>query len=188
MSENDEVIQYADEIDESAKNLTSVGPWSTQAKKDILLDESLQGFLEPIVSQRNVLLELGLRAPEVSIRVNPTEFQHVLRHLVRNSVRAMESSEETKEKKISVSSRPLSDGRVEILFQDYGPGISDEVRAAIFQRKTTTKPTSGGYGLLISRQLVDDMNGKITLLPGVPGQGAIFSIKLPIVSDVPNVE
>lgn len=182
-----DVIQTVDEIDKSAKNLTSVGPWSTQAKKEIPLDDSLRSFLKPIVNQRNVKLELNLQTPDIYIKANPTEFQHVLRHLVRNSARAMENYK-SREKKISVSTKYLSDGRVEILFQDYGPGISDVVRAAIFQRKTTTKPSSGGYGLLISRQLVDDMGGKITLLPAETGQGATFSIKLPIINTTPNVE
>jgi signal transduction histidine kinase len=193
-SKGDEIVKYADQIDESAKSLTSVGPWSTQAKREILLDESLREFLKPLISQRNVELELDLCAPDVYIKVNPTEFQHVLRHLVRNSVRAMETFDAAKEKRIRVESRSLSDGRVEILFCDNGPGVDDDVRAAIFQRKATTKPVSdtntvsGGYGLLISRQLVDDMNGKITLLPMEPGQGAVFSIKLPVVSPPYDVE
>ncbi len=183
------ILQSIDEIDKSARNLTSVGPWSTQSKREIPLNASLRTFLEPIVSQRGVKLELKPCPEEIYIRVNPTEFEHVLRHLVRNSARAMDEYKKgTKEKKISVASRYLFDGWAEIVFQDYGPGISDEVRAAIFQRKTTTKPSSGGYGLLISRQLVDDMGGKITLLPAVPGQGATFSIKLPVVSTTSNVE
>jgi GAF domain-containing protein/CheY-like chemotaxis protein len=172
-----QVVRYVDEINESAKKLSSVGPWSEQSKKEISLDKSLQGFLESIVSQRNVKLELNLQAPDAHIKVNPNEFKHVLRHLVRNSARAMGN---TIEKKISVSTRHLPDGRAEILFQDYGPGVDDEIRAAIFQRRTTTKTTSGGYGLLIARQLVEDINGKITLLPAEQGKGAVFSIKLPI--------
>lgn len=172
-----QAVRYVNEINVSAGKLSSVGPWSEQAKKEISLDKSLQGFLESIVSQRNVELELHLQAPNAHIKVNPNEFKHVLRHLVRNSARAMEHATE---KKISVSTRHLPDGRAEILFQDYGPGVDDEVRAAIFQRRTTTKTTSGGYGLLIARQLVEDINGKITLLPAEQGKGAVFSIKLPI--------
>jgi len=182
------ILQSINEIDKSAKNLTSVGPWSTQTKREIPLNKSLSVFLEPIVRQRNVNLELKLCAEEMYIHVNPTEFEHVLRHLVRNSARAMDEYKETKEKKITVTSRYVFDGWAEIEFKDYGPGISDEVRAAIFQRKATTKPSSGGYGLLISRQLVDDMGGKITLLPAVPGQGATFSIKLPVVNTTSNIE
>jgi signal transduction histidine kinase len=183
-----DIVQFADEIDKSARKLTSVGPWSTQAKKEIPLDDSLRGFLEPLVSQRNVKLELDLCTPDIYIKANPTEFQHVLRHLVRNSVRAMEKNSDIKEKKISVLTRSITDGRVEILFCDNGPGVDEDVRAAIFQRKVPFKPASGGYGLLISRQLIDDMGGKITLLPTEPDQGATFSIKLPVVSTLYDVE
>jgi GAF domain-containing protein len=188
MSEEQKIADYADEIDESAKTLSSVGPWSSQAKKEIPLDLSLQGFLEQIVVQRNVYLETNLQAPDVYIKVNPNEFQHVLRHLTRNAARAMEHFDGTKEKKISVSTRHLQDGEAEILFQDYGPGIDDRVRAAIFQRRASTKLSAGGYGLLIARQLVDDMGGKITLLPAEAGKGAIFSIKLPIIDKVIDIE
>jgi signal transduction histidine kinase/ActR/RegA family two-component response regulator len=182
-----EHLRYINEIDESAKNLSSVGPWSEQARKEIPLDISLRRYLESIVSQRNVDLALNLQTPDAYIKVNPNELQQVLRHLVRNSARAMESNQETKEKKISVSTRHLADGRVEILFQDYGPGIKDEIRAAIFQRRTSTK-AAGGYGLLLTRQLVEDIGGKINLLPSAPDKGAVFSIKLPILSKTLDVE
>ncbi len=188
ISEEQKIANYADEIDESAKILSSVGPWSYQARKEILLDISLQGFLEQIVSQRNVHLELNLQTPDVYIMVNPNEFQHVLRHLVRNAARAMEQFDGNKEKKISVSTKHLQDGEAEILFRDYGPGIDDHVRAAIFQRRASTKPSAGGYGLLIARQLVDDMGGKITLLPAEAGKGAAFSIKLPVIHKGIDVE
>lgn len=188
ISDDHKIMQYADEIDESARILSSVGPWSSQARKEIPLDSSLKIFLEQLVSQRNIHLELNLHTPDVYIRVNPNEFQHVLRHLVRNAARAMELFDSTKEKKIYVSTRYLQDGGTEIIFQDYGLGIDDSVRAAIFQRPTSTKPSSGGYGLLIARQLVDDMDGKITLLPAKRDEGAIFSIKLPIVNKGFDVE
>jgi len=186
--EEQEIGQYADEIDESAKTLSSVGPWSSQSKKEIPLDDSLRGFLEQIVSQRDIELELRLETPEVYIFVNPNELQRLLRHLVRNAARAMEQSKETKEKKIVIDTRNLPEGKVEIIFHDYGPGIDDKVRTAIFQRRASTKPTSGGYGLLIARQLVDDMGGKITLLPAEVSNGATFSIKLPVVSTTLDIE
>lgn len=182
ISDDPKAKRFADEIDQSAKKLSSVGPWSEQSKREIPLDKSLQGMIESIARQRNVQLELNLRTPNLQIRVNPNEFQHVLRHLVRNAARAMQ---DMAEKKISVSTRYLPAARVEIVFQDYGPGIEEKIRASIFQRRITTKPSSGGYGLLIVRQLVEDIGGKITLLSAEPGKGAAFSIKLPITMKQP---
>lgn len=176
-SDDPKTRRFADEIDQSAKKLSSVGPWSDQAKREIPLDRSLQGMVDAMVRERNIQLELNLQTPNAQIKVNPNEFQHVLRHLVRNAARAMQ---DMTGKKISVSTRLLPDQKVEIVFQDYGPGIEEEIRDAIFQRRTTTKSSSGGYGLLIARQLVEDIGGKIALLPAEPGKGAAFSIKLPM--------
>jgi GAF domain-containing protein/ActR/RegA family two-component response regulator len=187
-SGNTKITEYADEIDESAKNLSSVGPWSSQAKKEIPLDTALKSYLEQIVTQRNVRLELSLQSPDIHIMMNPNEFQRVLRHLVRNAARAMEQSKNTIEKKIFVCTNLLQDGKVEILFQDFGPGINEKIRSTIFQRRTSTKLNSGGYGLLMARQLVDDMGGKISLLPAETGKGATFSIKLPVANKSHNVE
>lgn len=187
--EGDEKLnEYVDAIDESAKNLTSVGPWSPQSKKDTPLDKAISAYLDQIVKQRKIELELHLNAPGINVLMNPNEFQRILRHLVRNAARAMDQSTTTREKKIRVSTHLAQDGKVEILLQDTGPGIEEKVRAAIFQRQTTTKPTSGGYGLLMARQLVDDIGGKIRLLPAEKDTGAMFSIVLPISSSSESIE
>jgi sensor histidine kinase regulating citrate/malate metabolism len=70
---------------------------------------------------------------------------------------------------------------VEILFQDTGPGINKEVQLSIFQRPITTKGR-GGYGLLLVRQMIEDMHGQIKFVTEKPGQGAKFSIQFPIAS------
>ena len=114
------------------------------------------------------------------IRVNPVEFQRVLRHLVRNAARAMSYS---KVRKLHVTTRPVNSSMVEILFQDSGPGISKDVQLSIFQRPITTK-SRGGYGLLLVRQMLSDMQGQIRLVPQKKGPGAMFSIRFPIVSSM----
>lgn len=69
---------------------------------------------------------------------------------------------------------------MEVLIQDFGPGVSEKIRQALFKTNITTQKTNGGYGLLLSRQLVEEMGGSIRLLPKVAGKGAVFSIKLPV--------
>ena len=95
--------------------------------------------------------------------------------MVRNAGQAMSK---LTEKKIIVRTKVLDANWVEIQIQDFGPGISDEVRASILQRPITTKGR-GGFGLLLTRQMVEDMDGKIRLLPSNSEDGATFSIKLP---------
>jgi signal transduction histidine kinase len=175
LPEGSELQMFAKKIEESAFVLSSTGPWSNLPPQVIKLDFSLRRHLENLANQRNLNIDFSLTTPEVYIRVNPVEFQHVLRHLVRNSARAMSMS---KVRKLTVTSRFVNSYTVEILFQDSGPGISKEVQLSIFQRPITTK-SRGGYGLLLARQMIEDMGGHIKFIPQ-KGQGAVFSIQFPI--------
>ena len=178
LKENPELQDFALKIEESASVLSSTGPWSDRRSEVIKLDLFLERHLKNLASQRNLMVEYQLDAPTVYIRVNPVEFQRVLRQLVRNAARAMSNS---KVRKLTVATRPLNRSAVEILFQDSGPGISKEVQLSIFQRPITTKGR-GGYGLLLVRQMLGDMQGEIRLVPQKKGPGAMFSIRFPIAS------
>jgi signal transduction histidine kinase len=173
-----ELQDYAGKIEESASVLSSTGPWSDRPPEVVKLDLFLRRNLRSLTGQRNLAVEYQLEAQDVYIRVNPVEFQRVLRHLVRNAARAMSHS---KVRKLIVATRAINNSNAEILFQDSGPGISKEVQLSIFQRPITTKGR-GGYGLLLVRQMIEDMHGQIRLVPQKKGHGAIFSIRFPIAS------
>lgn len=67
---------------------------------------------------------------------------------------------------------------------DEGPGLSDEDRDKLFQRgaQLTPKPTGGepstGYGLAVSKELIEKLGGTIWC-ESVLGQGSCFSFRLP---------
>jgi signal transduction histidine kinase len=82
------------------------------------------------------------------------------------------------EKKILIRTKPIDSTWVEIQFQDFGPGMSAAIRTSILQRQITTKG-QGGFGLLLTRQMIENMGGKIRLLSSDPESGTTFSIKLP---------
>jgi nitrogen-specific signal transduction histidine kinase len=178
LDDGSELQDFARRIEESASVLSSTGPWSDQPPQVIKLDSFLERNLKSLTSQRNLITELHLDTPDVYIRVNPTELQHVMRHLVRNAARAMINS---RVRKLLLTTRLIDSGTVEILFQDTGPGISKDVQLSIFQRPITTKGR-GGYGLLLVRQMIEDMHGQIRFIPQKKGQGAVFSIRFPIAS------
>jgi two-component system NtrC family sensor kinase len=67
--------------------------------------------------------------------------------------------------------------------EDDGPGISEVDRAHLFQPYFTTKPSGTGLGLFVSRQIVEEMGGRLTFR-STPGRGATFLVHLP--SDRPE--
>jgi len=163
-------------IEESASVLSNSGPWSDSPPEVVKLDQTLNRHVKSLTGHRSLPIDFRLNAEDVYIRVNPVYFERVLRHLIRNASRAMNKS---KVRKIIITTHAINEKTVEILFQDTGPGISEEIRLSIFQRPVTTKNT-GGFGLLLVRQMIEDMGGQIRYIPQKKGQGAMFSILFPI--------
>jgi two-component system sensor histidine kinase HydH len=178
LEDEPELQGFARRIEESASTLLNTGPWSNQPPQVLKLDLLLERYLKELAGQRNIVVDFKLNAPEIYICVNPVQFQHVLRHLVRNAARAMSRS---KERKLTIITRPVNGNAVEILFRDSGPGISKELQLSIFQRRVSTK-SRGGFGLLLVRQMIDGMEGQIRLVPQNKGRGATFSIRFPVSS------
>ena len=63
---------------------------------------------------------------------------------------------------------------------DHGPGIPFSKQASVFDRFTKLCDSSDGFGvgLWLVRNIVERFNGTISLL-SVPGEGSVFTIKIP---------
>jgi PAS domain S-box-containing protein len=71
----------------------------------------------------------------------------------------------------------LSDGRLRIEVQDWGEGMSDEVKRNMFNPFFTTRGSGTGLGLSIAHRIIDSHGGTIEVCSS-PGKGSIFSILL----------
>jgi signal transduction histidine kinase len=67
---------------------------------------------------------------------------------------------------------------VVLAVQDNGPGIPADVQGRLFTAFYTTKPSGTGLGLYLSRKIVEDHGGTLSVASEL-GQGATFSIALP---------
>ncbi len=68
-----------------------------------------------------------------------------------------------------------------ISIRDNGPGMTEEVKAKIFEHLFTTKPVGKGtgLGLAIARQIIVEKHGGSIQVNSLPQQGAEFAIELP---------
>jgi signal transduction histidine kinase len=83
--------------------------------------------------------------------------------------------------KIAGLSASSEDDSLEIRVEDHGPGISQELRAKMFQPYFTTKATGTGLGLSIVARRVDEMGGTISCeSPLREGKGTRFRVTLPV--------
>lgn len=173
------IIEHLHKIDESAIKLSSVGPWGNVADKPFNVHRDLRAWIDGILrnSGEGVSVRYDLGCEGMIIRINTVGLERVLRHLVRNSLQAMQYQGQ-----LIVRAAPNEEegslSLLEIQIEDSGPGIDETLRPLLFQKPVPGK--KGGYGLLLVRQIVEGMGGTIWALPGQPGRGAVFCIRLPI--------
>ena len=181
-----DILESAKNIEESVSRLSSVSNSRTNRPAETVeIDTMLNTKIRQETAKKGIEVDFQPGAPGARVKLKIAQFQHILKQLVNNAARAMQGIENSK---ILVSTQILNNSTmVEILFQDFGPGISEDKHTSVFQRPFTTKG-SGGYGLLFVRQLVEDIQGEITLLPYQKGKGATFLIKLPIANQPSKVQ
>ena len=109
-------------------------------------------------------------------------FSQVLDNLMKNAMRSLAAA--------STASRPgdlaievdASGRQGRIHFQDRGVGISAELQLRIFEPFfSTSRGTGHGLGLAFCRRVVDSAKGTIRV-KSEPGQGATFTVELPLLN------
>jgi signal transduction histidine kinase len=113
------------------------------------------------------------------INVIPQDIGRVLLNLINNAFWAVK----TVEKPLVIVKTEQTENQLIIKVTDNGVGMTDEVKAKIFQPFFTTKPTGQGTGLGLSLayDIVTKGHGGTIEVESVEGEGTTFVVKLPIV-------
>ena len=136
------------------------------------VDTTLRMCRNHIRPDTRVSKTLG-KIPE--IECSPSQINQVLMNLITNAAQAVGENG-----RIFVHTRE-ENGGVSVRVLDNGSGMTEEVRAQVFDPFYTTKPVGEGtgLGLSISYRIVEDHGGEITV-KSVPGKGSEFAIWLPL--------
>jgi two-component system NtrC family sensor kinase len=128
--------------------------------------------------------EIGKRSVKVveeyddripSLPVGGNRLKQVLLNLVMNALQVMEGGG-----RLTLSCSLGADGSTEIRIADTGPGIPAESISRIFDPFYTTKKEGEGtgLGLFVSRNLIQELNGSLTV-HSMLGEGTTFTITFP---------
>ncbi len=118
-----------------------------------------------------VIAELPDSLPEISA-VN-SQIQQIFFNLILNAFDAMPGGGT-----LTIQARAVDNG-VEMLFEDSGPGIPEELRNNIFEPFFSTKGGGTGLGLTVSYNIVTSHGGALDIVDG-RGGGACFRLFLPM--------
>lgn len=144
---------------------------------------ALQAALEKSLSATATLLEdaeitVEMRLPDqpVMVMANFDRLVQVFINLISNTVKYGRTNAPVF--KISVS---VTEETACLSMQDNGPGIPPQDAKKVFEKFTRLSEAnlagSAGLGLPISREIMRNLNGDLTLVPSL--QGALFQLTLP---------
>ena len=111
------------------------------------------------------------------------QIQQVLVNLIRNAADAM-ATRRGERRDLLISTTIARDNLIEISVRDSGPGIAPEMLEKLFSPFATTKREGLGFGLAISRRIVEAHGGQLSAAPA-PGGGAVFRFTLPLMEEEP---
>jgi signal transduction histidine kinase len=151
--------------------------------------EEVTSITSTLASEKNLSLFIDEEADrETKIYADRTRLRQVMINLVNNSIKFTEKGQ------VVLNVSPMDGARVLISVRDTGLGIPPEKLEAIFQEFTqvdssTTRKTGGtGLGLPISRRLVEMHGGHLWAdSTGIPGEGSIFFVELPLEARITEV-
>jgi PAS domain S-box-containing protein len=118
------------------------------------------------------------------IIVDKHKVLQILINLLRNAKHACEASGKL-ERQIVVSIAKHA-GSVQIAVGDNGVGILPDHMTRIFSHGFTTKKNGHGFGLHSGALAARELGGALRVVSGGPGQGATFTLELPLESPQPD--
>ncbi|MDF0551608.1 response regulator [Kamptonema sp. UHCC 0994] len=116
------------------------------------------------------------------------QMNQVFMNLIANAIDVLEEEESEnqaanrKNPRIKISTEITNNNSVIIRIADNGAGMSDAIRAQLFEAFFTTKPAGKGtgLGLSISYQIVVEKHGGKLSCTSTLGQGTEFTVEIPI--------
>jgi signal transduction histidine kinase len=149
---------------------------SSGGLEEVSLNSLLQNTCALLRSEANLRgIQITLELPEKSpcITVDPNSIKQVLINLVRNALEAI-----GKEPGVVMIALEDHGQSVMLKIKDTGPGIPAHDLSRIFNPYFTTKQNGTGLGLPISKRIIEELGGQMTVQTE-EGKGTTFFLRLP---------
>ncbi len=138
-------------------------------------------MVSPMLRQRHVTLDVKLDVANPVIQGDRVQLRQVLLNLISNGIQAMEKVDADAPRRLTISATVTPPGTARLTVSDTGVGLANVDRGRLFNESYTTKTDGMGWGLSISRSIVEAHGGQLWAEPN-EGAGASFSFTIPLPS------
>ena len=141
--------------------------------EEIDLKQLLENLLISTETDENVTMTSEIKDDVKKVKVDPDYLKRILTNLITNAEQAMPNGG-----KITITATKEKDTCI-ITVEDSGEGIPEDIKSKIFTPLFTTKSKGQGFGLAVSKRLVNAMGGDLTF-QSEKGNGSKFKVILPL--------
>ena len=153
-----------------------------------ILDQSLR-FVQPQFEVKLISMNRSFLASPDVLHGDDYQLQQAFVNLLLNALEAMGPNGTLSVATDFLPASTVPDGppeaatgtQLRLTIQDNGSGIPPEHMARLFEPFFTTKPNGTGLGLLITRRIIQEHRGTITV-ESQPDKGTSFQITLPVLA------
>jgi two-component system sensor histidine kinase PilS (NtrC family) len=171
------ILRESDRLNSIITNFLSYAKPKVGSFAEIDLCEAIRDTLKLLRHSPDVTpahkIEEALPPFPVIASADTTQLKQIFWNLSRNAIQAMPNGGTLK---ISLASIP--NGRVRIVFEDSGVGMTQEQVERLFEPFSNSTSGGTGLGLSIVYQIIRDHNGAINVR-SFEGEGTVITVELP---------
>jgi nitrogen fixation/metabolism regulation signal transduction histidine kinase len=181
------VLEHIDILTETANEFSTFAKLYSEDPVLIELDKTLKDQLLIFDNKDNIRIQyIGLE--DAFVMAPKPQLIRVFVNLITNAVQAVEihqkeqieKGEEPDTGRVLICLRnSTKDGYYDIVFDDNGPGVSDDNLDRLFTPNFTTKSSGTGLGLAICRNIIEKCEGEIRYQRSFALGGASFIVTIP---------
>jgi len=122
---------------------------------------SVEALCSPECNRRNIRLTLLLSKTPVILKIDGIQIEQALINLVKNAYESIQADGEVR----IITQSPIP----QLIVEDTGAGISEEIKEKLFTPFFTTKPQGQGIGLMFVREVLLNHGCKFTFNTSAEG-------------------
>jgi signal transduction histidine kinase len=176
-------LEHIKEIVAMQQSYARVSGFVEQVTVASLMDDAIQINLAGLARHRVQVIRNYARVPPVL--VDKHKVLQILVNLVNNAKYALDHSE-ARDKQLTVGIQLTGPQHLHVTVRDNGVGISPQNLTRIFSHGFTTRPGGHGFGLHSGANAAKEMGGELSVQSDGLGQGATFTLDLPLPHPIRN--